>query len=326
MKYVVTGATGLVGGHLTRTILKNIEEGDAVLALGRNVQILDEMKSLGAETEKLDLKADLSEFNILNDWGGESSIWFHCAAAVTGDSDANFQKINVEGTKKLIQKAEELKTSKFILISSIAIYGLNSKISTGFKEDYTPNPASSYGESKLDQEILVKSSKLDWLIFRPPFIGGPDDKNVLVEFSKRIKSRKMPRISKMGYLGYVDARDLANIIFIGSKSVFTNQAYNVQNSAHSIEEFVNTLGHSLDLEPPFGKKYPYRILMTIGYMNDFFAKLRGKSAARSLSAYRIRALTSLRFLDVNKIITDLKFKPKYTLDQSISDWLKTTDT
>lgn len=326
MKFVITGATGLVGGHLTRTILKNIEEGDGVLALGRNIQKLDEMKSLGAETEKLDLKADISEFDILNDWGSESSIWFHCAAAVTGDSDANFQKINVEGTKKLIQKAEELKISKFVLISSIAIYGLNSKTSTGFEEDHSPNPASSYGTSKLDQETLLKSSNLNWLIYRPPFIGGPDDKNVLVEFSKRIKSRKMPRISKMGYLGYVDARDLASIIFIGSKSDFINQAYNVQNNAHSIEEFVNTLGKNLDLEPPFGKKYPYRILITIGYINDFWAKLRGKSAARSLSAYRIRALTSNRFLNTNKVVTDLEFKPKFTLDQSILDWLKTADT
>ena len=63
--------------------------------------------------------------------------------------------------------------------------------------------------------------------------------------------------------------------------------------------------------------------MTIGHINDFFAKLRGKSSARSISAYRIRGLTSRRFLDTTKIITDLDFKPKYTLDQSITDWLKT---
>ncbi|OLS25105.1 MAG: ADP-L-glycero-D-manno-heptose-6-epimerase [Candidatus Heimdallarchaeota archaeon LC_2] len=323
MKYVVTGATGLVGGHLTRAILTIKEEGDKVLALGRNEKILNNLVSLGASTEKLDITADLSEFNLLDDWGGESSIWYHCAAAVTGDSDANFQKINIDGTEKLIKKAEELKINKFVLISSIAIYGLHSDNPDGFQEDNSPNPANSYGASKLNQEELLKSSKLNWLIFRPPFIGGPEDKNVLLEFSVRIKSGKMPRISKEGYLGYVDARDLGYIVFKGSKSDFVNQAYNVQNNSHSLGEFVNTLGENLGLEPPYGKKYPYRVLMIIGHMNDLFAKLRGKSAARSISAYRIRGLTSRRFLDTTKIITDLDFKPKYNLDQSITDWLKT---
>ena len=126
-------------------------------------------------------------------------------------------------------------------------------------------------------------------------------------------------------MGYVDARDLGDIVFKGAKSDFVNQAYNVQNNSHSLGEFVNTLGENLGLEAPYGKKYPYRVLMTIGHVNDIFAKLRGKSSARSISAYRIRALTSKRFLDTSKIIADLNFKPKYSLDQSIIDWLKTTN-
>ncbi|MCE7736762.1 MAG: NAD(P)-dependent oxidoreductase [Candidatus Heimdallarchaeota archaeon] len=326
MKYVVTGSTGLVGRNLTEYILDNKADTDEVLATGRNPDILKILKGLGANTKPLDLTADISEFDTLNDYGGSDAVWFHCAAAVTGASETSFREINIGGTKKLIQKAEELNIHKFILVSSISVYGLHSKDNSGFSEDQEYNPGGTYGESKLEQETLMKSSSIKWLIFRPPYIGGPNDKNVLVEFSKRIKSGKMPLFSKSGYLGYVDARDLASMMFKGSQSELSNEAYNVQGTACTLDEFVETLGRNLDLEPPYGKKYPYRLVMTLGYINDFIAKLRGKSGARSISAYRIRALTSNRILDTTKISKDLEFKPNYTIDQSIKDWLKTTST
>lgn len=324
MKYVITGSTGLVGRNLTEYILENKTDTDDVLATGRNPEILKILEELGAKTKPLDLTADISEYNSLDDYGGKEAVWFHCAAAVTGASDTSFRDINIGGTQKLIQKAEELKIKKFILVSSISIYGLHSKESSGFREDQEYNPGGTYGESKLEQESLIKSSSLKWLIFRPPYIGGPNDKNVLVEFSKRIKSGKMPLFSKSGYMGYVDARDLASMMFKASKSEIINEAYNIQSTACTLDEFVETLGKNLELDPPYGKKYPYRLVMTLGYINDFFAKLRGKSGARSISAYRIKALTSNRILDTAKITKDLEFDPKFTLDQSIKDWLKTT--
>lgn len=323
MKFVVTGSTGLVGRNLTQYILENKDENDVVLATGRNPKILGELENLGAITKPLDLSTSISAFKILDDYGGNDSYWFHCAAAVTGDSESNFKETNIEGTKKLIQKATELKINKFILVSSISVYGLHSGNELGFLETQKPNPAGTYGESKLEQEILLQSSNLKWIAFRPPYIGGPNDRNVLVEFAKRIKSAKMPLFSKAGKMGYVDARDLAAMMFRGAHSDFVNQIYNIQGTDCKLDEFVNTLGELLDVDPPYGKKYPYRVVLTLGYINDAFAKLRGKSTARSISAYRIKALTSNRILDTTKIKKDLNFKPMYSLDQSIKDWLKT---
>lgn len=323
MKYVVTGSTGLVGRNLTEYLLQNKKQEDIILATGRNLSILKELEELGADTMPMDLSKEIEEFNILNEFGGQDACWFHCAAAVTGASESSFQDINIGGTTKLIQKAEELKIAKFILVSSISIYGLKTDNPSGFPEDNSPNPGGTYGESKLQQETLLKSSKLKWLIFRPPYIGGPNDKNVLVEFGNRVKARKMPLFTKAGIMGYVDARDLAAMMMKGSMSEITNQAFNIQGIACTLDEFVEAIGKAMGLEPPYGKKYPYRLVMTLGYINDFFAKLRGKSGARSISAYRIRALTSNRFLDTAKIVADLDFEPKYSLDESIKDWLKT---
>ncbi|MHA2098145.1 MAG: NAD-dependent epimerase/dehydratase family protein [Candidatus Kariarchaeaceae archaeon] len=324
MKYVVTGSTGLVGRNLTDFILQNKSVDDVVLATGRNTQILEEFEKRGAIAKSLDLTGEISEFDILDEYGGNDAYWFHCAAAVTGASEKSFQEINIGGTTKLIQKAEQLKIAKFILVSSISIYGLHSNASSGFVEENNPNPGGTYGISKLEQETLLKSSKIDWIVFRPPYIGGPNDKNVLVEFSNRVKSGKMPLFTKKGTMGYVDARDLAEMMVKGAKSDFTNEAYNIQGIACTLNDFVDVLGSNLGMDPPYGKVYPYRIIMTIGYINDLFAKLKGKSGARSISAYRIRALTSNRILDTSKIENDLEFKPRYSLDQSIQDWLKTT--
>ena len=54
---LVTGATGFLGGALTRRLLG---DGVRVVALGRNQEKLRELKSLGATTLPCDL-ADLSD-------------------------------------------------------------------------------------------------------------------------------------------------------------------------------------------------------------------------------------------------------------------------
>jgi nucleoside-diphosphate-sugar epimerase len=153
MKAIVTGATGLVGYHVVNLLLKD-DEFTKVLALGRNKERLAELNELGAIAHNFDLTSEDS-FELLNDWG-EETFWFHCAAAVSGADKPVLHAVNVEGTERLVRKAESLKVPKFVHVSSIAVYGIQDK---DYVEDDSFKPESNYGKTKLQAENIVTSSK-----------------------------------------------------------------------------------------------------------------------------------------------------------------------
>ncbi|MHA2250277.1 MAG: NAD-dependent epimerase/dehydratase family protein [Candidatus Kariarchaeaceae archaeon] len=319
MKAIVTGATGLVGRHVTLQLLSESwnNQFESVLALGRNQLKLQELTEFGAITEILDLTSNYEEFALLDNWG--DAVWFHCAAALSGSKSETLHEVNSTGTKKLIKKAEELSVKRFIHVSSVTVYGLSGG---NFLEDQPKNPQSSYGKSKLESETIVMNSTLDWTIFRPSFIGGPYDQNFLLEFTNRINAHKMPFLSREGTIAYIDARDLASCMVQSCVVDKTKrQIYNIQNDKIGYRKFVHLLGDSLKAEKPYGKNYPYYLVLFIGLLNEIFSKIRGKSAERGITRYRIKSLSSNRTMNIDKVKEDLSFNPEYSLEKSIMDWI-----
>jgi UDP-glucose 4-epimerase len=100
---------------------------------------------------------------------------FHFAAlgGARRSSYAVFNKINVEGTRHLLDAAIAAGAEKFFFMSSISAVGPNGSL-LDEKSDY--NPVSIYGETKMEAEkyiIEAGRGKITSIIFRPPLIYGP---------------------------------------------------------------------------------------------------------------------------------------------------------
>ena len=98
-------------------------------------------------------------------------IVLHIAAIIPPLSEINpglARRVNVTGTKNLIQSLEQqANPAKFLLTSSIALYGdrrKNPLIRVG--DSINPIPGDHYGQQKLEAETLVRDSTLQWTIFR----------------------------------------------------------------------------------------------------------------------------------------------------------------
>jgi nucleoside-diphosphate-sugar epimerase len=75
-------------------------------------------------------------------------------------------KVNVIGTKNLIDASKELNLSpKIIYTSSIVVYG-DRLDNSMIKNDDPPNPNDIYGLTKLNTEKLIKKSRFEYLILR----------------------------------------------------------------------------------------------------------------------------------------------------------------
>ncbi|MDD2689044.1 MAG: SDR family oxidoreductase [Candidatus Omnitrophica bacterium] len=190
----ITGATGLVGSYLLKTLLLN---GHKVYALARNAddksaekRILEILRSWDEKisTEKLRIiEGDITKDSLDLDektrelLKNEIEEIFH-AAAITDLNQpmAKMRKVNVEGTRNVLDLAKEFsKIVKINHISTAYIYGDYNGL---FKEsdlDVGQKLYTNYEETKFRAEQLVEEyrKKGFWVdIYRPSIVVG-DSKN-----------------------------------------------------------------------------------------------------------------------------------------------------
>jgi nucleoside-diphosphate-sugar epimerase len=148
----VTGASGFVGGHV---LAKLCEGGYRVRALLRHPTQIDLTANLTPVVGRLDHPDALDE--LLR--GADHLV--HLAGATGGVDYADFARVNVAGTRHLLDAcARAQRPIRFLHLSSLAARA----------------PAlSDYAASKRAGEKCVAASTLDWVILRPPAVYGPDD-------------------------------------------------------------------------------------------------------------------------------------------------------
>ena len=81
----------------------------------------------------------------------------HLAALTHSCIDAEYFKVNRDGTRNLINACKKNDVKRFIFVSSVAASG----------------DGGAYGLSKLESEDLVCKSGLDWNVLRPAEVYGP---------------------------------------------------------------------------------------------------------------------------------------------------------
>jgi GlcNAc-P-P-Und epimerase len=65
-----------------------------------------------------------------------------------------YYDVNVEGTKNVLTKMDELNVKNLIFTSSVAVYGLN-KLNP--EEEHPVDPFNHYGKSKWEAERIIKA-------------------------------------------------------------------------------------------------------------------------------------------------------------------------
>ena len=116
---LVTGATGFIGSHVVGR-LRN-EKHAAVRALVRNPAKAEHLLKLGVEL----VQGDLSDVSAVERALQGCTIVIHSAAQVSSVPGREaFEQSNVAGTESLLRAAAAAGVSRFVHLSSIAVFGL----------------------------------------------------------------------------------------------------------------------------------------------------------------------------------------------------------
>lgn len=172
-----TGALGFIGGHF---IERALAAGHPVVGLYRSAEADKQQLRYALEAQG----AVLVQGDVLEPENYEALLAgidcvCHFAAAFKGatHTEADFQRINVEGTERVLRAAAAAGVRRFILCSTAGIYGQQLPGITD--ETAVAQPWNAYERSKRAAEERVRELApklgLEFVILRPAVVYGPRD-------------------------------------------------------------------------------------------------------------------------------------------------------
>lgn len=196
MKVLLTGASGFVGSHLAEALARAGHE----LRLSLRGSSSDAfLTGIAAERVTLDLAEPETADAACR--GAEAVV--HAAGITRARREADFFRVNAEGTLKLAEAAARQGVRRFVFVSSLEARG----------PDQLGRPDSPYGESKLAAEEGLRAfqAALELVVLRPAGIYGPRDKDLLTLF--RLAERGvLPRAASGHPFQPIYASDVAGAV------------------------------------------------------------------------------------------------------------------
>lgn len=271
---VVTGGTGLLGGHLLLELLKEQEEVCALIRPGGNPEsvlsvwkhhLSDPATHLKGITWK---EVDLNDRQSLLSVIPRGSYVYHCAGNVSfspGDMGGVY-RTNLEATRMLVDVCLEQDVAKLLHVSSIAAIGKNDNGNPNTEgEPWQVKKKRGYSDSKIQAELEVWRGIAEGLravIVNPAVILGAGR---WTRSSARIFDTiyKGLKYYTRGVTGYVDAGDAAQAMVLLMKSDILSERFILSAENLSFEDLFKRVADALGVPAP--KTYVGKGMSRLGW-------------------------------------------------------------
>jgi UDP-glucose 4-epimerase len=309
LKVLITGGAGFIGHHLALHLS----------SLGYEVLCLDNLSRSSPEVVKtlrssnIDLiVADVLDINslelIMSRFKPEVVI--HTAALVSVEESVrkpeDYLRCNVLGTLNTVRVSTNYGVSRFIYLSSAAVYG--DPIKLPVSEEHPLNPKSPYGLSKLIGEEVVKLYHrmygLEYVILRLFNVYGPRQSlnpysGVIIKFIDRVCKGLPPVIYGDGTQtrDFIHVLDVCRATQLSISTENVNEVYNIGSGKPlSINELANLIIRisKLELRPTYEPSRPSDIRHS--------------------------------YADISKAVKYLGFKPSVSIEEGIEELLRLRNT
>ena len=284
---LLTGDSGFIGSYLS----------SALLVQGCGVRGIDILPKTHVHYDQT-IDSILNE-NVLLKTMQDIDCIIHLAAEHKdfGVPQENFYRVNVEGTKALLNSASQFNVKKFILFSSVAVYGNQDYPS----EDAQPSPTSHYGKSKLEAEKLVcqwaqEHSARQAVILRPTVVFGPNNRANIFKLVQYVCDGKFIWVGKgnnIKSIAYVENLVTATLHLLNAMKPGIEIYNYVDEPQITMSELVSLIARKAGLPTPT-ISIPLSVALPTAKMFDILGLLTHRDFAISTS--RIKKFnTSTRF-------------------------------
>jgi dihydroflavonol-4-reductase len=212
-RVLVTGATGFIGYHLVKALVK---AGVEVLGLVRSTSNISKLETFNISF----VEGDVTFKESLVDAISAIDTVYHLAGCTAVIHAETYFLVNEVGTRNLVEVcAQSSQPKRLVLISSSAAAG-PSPPDRPMREDDRPHPISHYGRSKLAGEEAARqwAGVFPITIVRPPIVFGEYDREFFRIFDLVAHGWHIVPGWKKRYFSLIHATDLAKALILASKN------------------------------------------------------------------------------------------------------------
>jgi len=325
MTTLVTGATGLLGSHVTDVLLARGERTRVLVRPGSRVDRPDSSNlelCVGDITDQPSLVRAVREVDRI----------IHCAAR-TGPwgPEVEYRKTNVTALRMLVDAAIAGGVQRFVHVSSITVHGNDLR---GAADESAPlrRESNPYSRSKVAGEQLlqdiVQEQRAPVVIVRPGWIYGPRDTASFGRFAALIEHGRMVVVGSGGNhlpLVYVsDAAEAAVLASHAPKAAVGNAYLIVNDEPVTQWGYLSRIAAELGVPAP-RVHIPYRPAVMLGALSETVGRLARRQRPPPVTRYGLQLLGGENRFVISRARQDLGFSPQVNLEEGVRqsvDWYR----
>jgi nucleoside-diphosphate-sugar epimerase len=254
MRYFITGATGFIGGHLTRQL---VAAGHDVVALVRDLARAADLDALGVELVVGDV---LDSQTVRAAMDGADGVFHLAAWYKVGARDSSIaEAINVQGTRNVLEAAGEADVPKIVYTSTAAVFGhtAGQVVDESYRHD---GPwLSEYDRTKwlahYQVALPMAEAGLPLVIVQPALVYGPGDPSNAGDVLRDYLRRRLPVTPVQG-LCWSHVEDNAHGHILAMERGRVGESYILSGECRPWNEVLDTAREITGIAPPRFKLPP----------------------------------------------------------------------
>lgn len=333
-RILVTGAAGWLGRRLVDVLLHGLAEDERLREPPSGVRVrclvlpgedVTPLQKLGAGVGLVtgDVREPEDVRRFCSDASG--AILFHTAGVIHPRRVRDFYRINVDGTRHLLDAASAAGVGRAVIVSSNSPCGCNPTPEQRFDESSPYHPYMNYGRSKMLMEQAVRAvqavGKLETVIVRPPWFYGPFQPPRQTLFFQMIRDGKMPIVgdgNNRRSMAYLD--NLCQGLLLAALTPAANgQTYWIADERpYTMHEIVDTVERLLEGE--FGIRCAHKRRRLPGFVSEL--ALLADRCVQGVGLYhaKIHVLSEMNktiACSIQKAADELGYRPHVALEEGM---------
>lgn len=313
MRVLVTGASGMLG-RAVATQLR--DEGHEVTTMQRGASGIDGVTdALGSITDGAAVARAVA--------GAEGVV--HLAAKVSlSGQEAEFEAVNVTGTKRLLAEARDAGVTRFVMVSSPSVAHFGAAIHGASADPASPELAhGSYARTKAKAELLALAADAPGfavVAVRPHLVWGPGDTQLIARILDRATRGTLPLLGRGAALidsCYVDNGASAIAAALRRAPAAHGSSYVVTNGEpRTVAELMEGICRAGGAPPP-RLRVPAGLARAAGSIIEGVWRIRPGQDEPPMTRFLAEQLSTAHWFDQRRTRQDLDWEPSVSLEEGL---------
>jgi nucleoside-diphosphate-sugar epimerase len=309
----VTGASGFIGGALTKRL---IAEGWTVNALARSEKSAKVVRELGATA----VKGDLDDVGAMTEGAKGADVAFHCAAHLGEWGNASdFERVNVTGTANAVQAAREAGVPRFVHVGTeAALMHGQPLVNVDETAPLQPDSKALYSRTKARAEQVARAGGA--VVIRPRLVWGPGDTTILPALTHAVRKRRFAWVD--GGRHHTSTTHVDNVVeglLLGARKGAPGEAYFVTDGEPQVfRDFITSLLATQGVEIP-ERSLPRSVAGAVTAAGEAAWRVLPLPGQPPLTSFGFWFLSQECTIDISRARRDLGYIPVTSVPQGMQE-------